>query len=120
MSATALDATQNTIIDLTPDAIQALKGMLSDAEEAELGLRFGIQGGGCSGYSYILEFSGPEEGDTSTTIQGVPVHIAPLKQDFLQGTVIDFVDELLETGFKIRNPNVKRECGCGESFDITD
>ena len=111
-----------SIINLTPIAANQLKTMIADAAEddAPVGLRFGIQGGGCSGYSYILEFSTPEEGDTVTDINGVPVYIAPLRQDFLQGTTIDFVDELLETGFKIHNPNVQRACGCGESFDISD
>ena len=108
-------------IQLTPAAVQNIHNMLKESEMEGYGLRFGIRGGGCSGYSYILEFSeAPEEGDSVHSVESIPIYIASLKRDYIQGTTIDFVDELLETGFKINNPQAKRECGCGESFDLDE
>ena len=108
-------------VSLTPTAIENLKKLLTDNDMEGHGLRFGVQGGGCSGYSYLMEFEpGAQDGDTTFHIDGVPLFLAPLKRDFLKGVVIDYVDELMETGFKIHNPNVERACGCGESFDIPE
>ncbi|MCB9741257.1 MAG: iron-sulfur cluster assembly accessory protein [Alphaproteobacteria bacterium] len=84
-------------------------------------LRFGIRGGGCSGYSYVLEFSdGPEEGDDTIEVAGLRVFVGDFKRDFLAGTLIDYETSEWEAGFKIKNPNAKRPCGCGESFDIDE
>lgn len=108
-------------VSLTPTAIENLKKLLVDNDMAKHGLRFGVQGGGCSGYSYLMEFEPePQDGDITFHIEGVPLYLAPLKRDFVRGVVIDYVDELMETGFKIHNPNVERACGCGESFDIPE
>lgn len=85
------------------------------------GLRFAIRGGGCSGYSYVLEFQeAPEEGDLVLNIGGLPVFLGELKRDYLAGTLIDYKDTDWESGFEIKNPNARRQCGCGESFDIDD
>ena len=109
------------LITFTPDAVNNINRLLSDSDMEGHSLRFGVRGGGCSGYSYLLEFSdAPEDGDITQEIDGVKVYIAELKRDFITGCTIDFVDGLLETGFKINNPNVKRSCGCGESFDIDE
>ncbi len=109
------------LVSLTPAAIENLKRMLVDNDMQGHGLRFGVQGGGCSGYSYIMDFEeSAREGDATYQIDGVPLFVAALKREFLQGVVIDFVDELMETGFKIHNPNVERSCGCGDSFDIPE
>ncbi len=108
-------------VTLTPAAVEHLRRIMAENGLEGAGLRFGIRDGGCSGYSYILEFeSAPHEGDEVFEFEGIPLFVAPLKRDFIQGCVIDYVDELLETGFKIRNPNVKRTCGCGESFEIDE
>ena len=116
-----IEFAENPGFDVSPTAIKHAKRRLLDAGEPVVGLRVGVRGGGCSGYSYLLEFSdGPEEGDLTQQIDGVTVHIAELKRDFVKDCTIDFVDGLLETGFKIKNPNVQRTCGCGESFDIQD
>ena len=109
-----------TFINLTPTAVENMRRLMADNDMAGFGLRFGVRGGGCSGYSYLLEFSdGPEEGDMSLEVAGIPIFVPPLKRDFVKGCTIHFVDELMETGFKIQNPNVQRTCGCGESFEIT-
>ena len=110
-----------TFINLTPAAAENMTRLMAANEMAGFGLRFGVRGGGCSGYSYLLEFSdGPEEGDMSLQVGGINVFVPPLKRDFVKGCTIHFVDDLMETGFKIQNPNVQRTCGCGESFEITE
>ena len=111
----------DTFINLTPAAVDNMTRLMADNDMAGFGLRFGVRGGGCSGYSYLLEFSdGPEEGDMSLQVEGINVFVPPLKRDFVKGCTINFVDELMETGFKIHNPNVQRTCGCGESFEIAE
>ena len=108
-------------ITLTADAVNNITRLLKENDMEGFALRFGVRGGGCSGYSYLMEFSdGPEEGDITLTQDGVTVHVAELKRDFVKGCSIDFVDDIMETGFKIKNPNVQRTCGCGESFDIAE
>ncbi|MCB9745894.1 MAG: iron-sulfur cluster assembly accessory protein [Alphaproteobacteria bacterium] len=111
----------NDFIKLTDSAVTNIREILEDNEMAGFGLRFGIRGGGCSGYSYVLEFSeAPEEGDDAIEVGGLPVFVGEFKRDFLQGTLIDYETTEWESGFKIKNPNAKRPCGCGESFDIDD
>jgi len=104
-------------IFLTPNAVEAVK--LAIQEEGEEGdmLRVAVQGGGCSGYQYSLEFVKEERvGDTSLTFGDVNVVIDPVSAGYLRGTVIDFVKGLHDSGFKFNNPNAKRTCGCGSSF----
>ncbi len=108
-------------INLSDEAVSQINLMLAEDDMAGAGLRFGVQGGGCSGYSYVLEFvSEPEEGDLVQKIKGVPVFIPALERQFVKDCTIEWVDELLEVGFKIRNPNIQRTCGCGESFEVTE
>lgn len=111
----------DTFIDLSDEAVRQIHFMLEDDDMVGAGLRFGVQGGGCSGYSYVLEFAAePEEGDMVIEVKGVPVFIPPLERHFVKNCTIEWVDELLEVGFKIRNPNIQRTCGCGESFEVTE
>ena len=105
------------MIDLTEAAAKRVKELLKDSEH--VGLRPGVQGGGCSGFSYTLKFSeGALEGDKIIESRGVEIHIDKKSYLYLMGTQIDFVEENLQTGFKFVNPNAKRTCGCGESFSI--
>lgn len=109
------------LLNLSPSAVENIRSIMSDNDMQGQGLRFGIRGGGCSGYSYVLEFQdGPEEGDLTLDIEGIPVFLGEFKRDYLSGTTIEFHTSEWETGFKINNPNAKRACGCGESFDIDD
>ena len=108
-------------IQLSPVAVKNIHIMLKDNDMEGHGLRFGIRGGGCSGYSYVLEFQAePDEGDLQYEVEGIPVFVGAFKRDYLQGTTIDYKDTDWETGFEIKNPNARRACGCGESFDIDD
>jgi iron-sulfur cluster assembly protein len=84
-----------------------------------VGLRLGVRTSGCSGMAYKLEFAdaaAPE--DLIFESHGVKVLIDPKSLPYLEGTELDFVREGLNEGFKFNNPNVKDECGCGESFNV--
>ena len=105
------------MITLTENAAKRVKEMLKDSDH--VGLRPGVQGGGCSGFSYTLKFSsGAEESDKIVESHGVEIHIDKKSYLYLMGTQIDFVEENLQSGFKFVNPNAKRTCGCGESFTV--
>ena len=82
-------------------------------------LRLGVRPSGCSGMAYKLEFAdvvNPE--DAQFESHGVKVVVDPKSLPYLDGTVLDFAKEGLNEGFKFSNPNVKDECGCGESFNV--
>lgn len=84
-----------------------------------LGVRLGVRTTGCSGLAYKLEYvdeSLPE--DIAFESHGVKIFIDPKSLVFLDGTELDFTREGLNEGFKFQNPNVKAECGCGESFTV--
>ena len=84
-----------------------------------IGVRLGVKTTGCSGLAYVLEFvDEPQAEDTVFEDKGVKVVIDGKSLQFLDGTQLDFVKEGLNEGFKFTNPNVKDECGCGESFNV--
>lgn len=107
------------VVTLTEGAIAQIRRMQTDNAMPGYGLRFGIQGGGCSGYSYEMEFEeAPQPDDDVFDFDGVRVFMNPLHREYLKGSTIDYKDELIGAGFHIENPNVKRSCGCGTSFDV--
>ena len=104
------------MITLTESAANKIKTLLIEKEET--GIRAGVKGGGCSGFSYVLEFDNQNDSDRIVESRGVKLYIDPKSFLYLMGTEIDFIDELNQAGFKFVNPNAKRTCGCGESFSI--
>ena len=86
--------------------------------EPTMFLRIGVAGGGCSGFSYRLGFdsSFDEKNDSKYDMHGVEVVVDKKSALYLVGSVLDFVDTLQESGFKIENPNANNTCGCGQSF----
>jgi len=84
-----------------------------------VGLRLGVRTTGCSGMAYKLEYADDiNPDDTLFESHGVKVIVDPKSLPYLEGTELDFTREGLNEGFKFRNPNVKDQCGCGESFNI--
>jgi iron-sulfur cluster assembly protein len=84
-----------------------------------LGIKLGVRTSGCSGMAYKLEFAdAADPEDIQFESHGVTVFIDPKSLSYLEGTELDFVREGLNEGFKFNNPNVKSECGCGESFNV--
>ena len=106
-------------VRLTDAAISHILRIQRENGMEGFGLRFGLQGGGCSGYSYQLEFEeAPQPEDEVFTFGEVRVFMNPLHIEYLRGTIINFEDSLMGAGFQLDNPNVKRKCGCGQSFDV--
>ncbi|HLR09495.1 MAG TPA: iron-sulfur cluster assembly accessory protein [Bacillota bacterium] len=109
------------VIELTDDAAHQVKEMMKEEDE-NVRLRFGIKGGGCSGLSYSLGFDYDvnEELDMVDTIKGVPVVINKQDIPIIEGTTIDFKQNMMGGGFSIDNPNAIVNCGCGSSFRAKD
>lgn len=82
-------------------------------------LRIGVDGGGCSGFQYTFDITTAQNpDDTAIEKDGVTVLIDAISMDFIRGSTIDFVDDLMGQSFKIENPNATAACGCGTSFSI--
>lgn len=96
-------------------AIAAKEVMLSESFEGD-GLRIGIRGGGCAGYQYHLDFSFPQPYDFILEFWGLKVYVDPVSAMHLEGTTVDYVSGLMESGFKFNNPHARTTCGCGSSF----
>jgi iron-sulfur cluster assembly protein len=105
-------------ITLTDAAADRVKTFLDNRGKG-IGLRLGVRTTGCSGMAYVLEFA-DELDDTDVVFEDneVKVIIDPKSLVYLDGTELDFGKEGLNEGFKFNNPNVKDECGCGESFNV--
>lgn len=105
------------IITLTDPAKTQIQEMMKD-ESVDARLRFGIQGGGCSGLSYSLGFDEQvnEQLDVVEEINGIPVVFFNQDVPIIEGTTIDFKENLMGGGFSIENPNAIVSCGCGSSF----
>ena len=105
-------------IELSNSAKIEVKRLLDKENKSELGLRLGVQGGGCSGLSYKLNFDKKREGDHAVDAGSFSVFVDPKSFLYLNGILLDYVDGLQEKGFKFVNPNAKNSCGCGESFSV--
>ena len=106
------------MLALTPQAAEHISGQLA-ARGHGVGVRVGVRPSGCSGLAYVLEFvDSPEQDDILVQEGEVKLFVAPASMEYLKGTQLDFVREGLNQGLVFRNPNVKAECGCGESFTV--
>ena len=104
-------------ITLTEGAVKELKSIRkSEGIPENYGLRIGVKGGGCSGYSYILGFDDKKESDKEYEVNGVKVYIDKTHAIYLLGIEIDFEQDLNNRGFSFNNPNAEDTCGCGTSF----
>mgnify|MGYP001360188727 CR=1 FL=1 len=107
---------QTNIITLTEKAAQKAKSLMEKENKKDFGLRVGIVAGGCSAYMYQIEFEKEAKKDDTVLEQnGVKIFINPESIEFMKGSTVDYLDTLQNSGFKINNPNVKTECGCGHS-----
>jgi iron-sulfur cluster assembly accessory protein len=104
-------------LTLTENAIRQVKLLLARDKREGQGLRVGVTDGGCSGFSYKLDFDKEQKPeDTVREWGGLKVYVDPKSAPFLKGTVIDFVAGIYGGGFKFTNPNATGTCGCGTSF----
>jgi iron-sulfur cluster assembly accessory protein len=107
-------------MNVTDTAIKNIIKLQNEYDAVGFGLRFGITGGGCSGYKYIIEFENTsDEDDIVFKFDGIDVFVKKSHMDKLKNSTIDWSDSLMESGFKIDNPQAKRPCGCGESVDFS-
>jgi len=112
-----LNSTSNDI-SLTASAAARVQGYLSDQTDV-VGLRLGITKTGCSGMAYVVDFAKELKDDDQVFVsRGIKVIVDEESLPYVAGTEIDFTRDGLNEGFRFRNPNVKAQCGCGESFTI--
>jgi len=105
-------------ISLTESAAERVQGHLERRGHG-VGLRLGIKKTGCSGYAYVIDYADSiDPDDVVFDALGVKVVVDSESIKLIDGTQVDFVKEGINEAFKFRNPNVKGECGCGESFSI--
>jgi iron-sulfur cluster assembly accessory protein len=108
------------MITITDGAIEHLRGKLAEMNvesNASAGLRLLVEKGGCAGMQYGMKFGEHQDGDAVFERDGVRVLVDRASLVFLDGVELDYSDALTDAGFKIRNPNAARSCGCGTSFE---
>lgn len=107
-----------SVVTVTESAAQQIKRLLDqEGKLATHALRMKVVGGGCSGLQYQLAFDDQvRENDSEIEASGVRLVVDEKSALYLVGTILDYVDTLMESGFKIQNPNAKSTCGCGQSF----
>jgi iron-sulfur cluster assembly protein len=117
-----IEREETTLVTLTEGAAAKISKLMAEEPAGEAAvLRVAIQGGGCSGFEYALGFDrGAQAGDHELEFHGVRVVVDPFSAPYLQGSTIDFLEGLQESGFKIDNPNVVSACGCGSSFQVAE
>lgn len=105
-------------ISLTNSAAERVRSYIDERKQC-LGLRLGVRKTGCSGYAYLIDYADNiNSDDVVFENQGVSIVINTDALKIIDGTEVDFVREGMNEVFKFRNPNIKGECGCGESFNI--
>jgi iron-sulfur cluster assembly accessory protein len=104
------------MITITESAATKIKQLMPEGD-VEYGLRMRVVGGGCSGFQYQMGLEEtPGANDKVYTSNGVKVFIDMKSALYLAGVEVDYLDSLMQSGFKITNPNAKTTCGCGQSF----
>jgi iron-sulfur cluster assembly protein len=105
-------------ISLTESAAHRVKSFLV-ARGTGIGLRLGVRKTGCSGFAYVINYAEAAHADDVVfEDRGVKVFVDPASLVLIDGTTVDFVKQGLNEAFRFKNPNVKGECGCGESFSV--
>lgn len=105
-------------IQMTPAAARQVLRQIEKRGQG-LGLRLAVKKSGCTGYAYVIDFQDEEPVDEAVfEDQGLRVYVPRDSLDFLMGTTVDFRREGISEAFRFDNPNVKAECGCGESFAV--
>jgi iron-sulfur cluster assembly accessory protein len=106
-------------VTLTANAIAKVKEIMAQQNPVPAGLRIGVVGGGCSGFSYSMAFeNGAGMMDKTFDFEGLKIFVDATSVMYLNGCRVDYVESLEGAGFKFENPNVKSTCGCGSSFSV--
>jgi iron-sulfur cluster assembly protein len=105
-------------ISITASAAERVRSYIRKRGHG-VGLRVGVKKTGCSGYAYVIDYADSvAEGDSVFEDEGVKLIVDAKSLAIIDGTEVDFVKDGLNEAFRFRNPNVKGECGCGESFNV--
>ena len=111
----------SVLVNITEKAAEKAKALLEARELPEGALRVFVAGGGCSGYQYGMALArSAEEDDLVLEQLGVRILIDPESAQYLSGAEIDYVDDVMKSGFSIFNPNATKSCACGSSFQTAD
>ncbi len=105
------------MISLSDNAVNKIKQLVCDKGE-QAGLRVKVVGGGCSGLQYRMEIDAAKERDKIFERDGARLIVDKKSFLYLNGSELDYAEELMSSGFRVVNPNAKRSCGCGESFVV--
>jgi iron-sulfur cluster assembly protein len=107
------------IMSLTDAAAERINEIMEDSDKPVIGVRVGVRNAGCAGMAYTLDYvAEPVAGDDHVSDKGVEVYIEPKATMFLLGTVMDFEETKMTSGFTFKNPNQTGACGCGESVQL--
>jgi iron-sulfur cluster insertion protein len=107
------------MITLKPNAIEKVRDLLAEQNDPNVKLRIFVQGGGCAGFSYGFTFDDvANEDDFDLEFEGVHLLVDSMSNQYLDGAEVDYVEELMGSQFKIKNPNASTSCGCGSSFSV--
>ena len=113
------ETTGRPLLTITPKAHARAVALLAKHGKTGHGFRVGVRGGGCSGLTYMLDFENEaRKGDQVVEFDDLRIYMDIKSQLFLAGTTLDYVESLMDTGFKFQNPNARRSCSCGESFSV--
>jgi iron-sulfur cluster assembly accessory protein len=116
-----LDQVQTDFVTLTAPAAQAVQDLLAKRNLSGFALRIFVQGGGCSGFQYGMALDNNfRETDRVAEMHGVKIVVDEVSVDYLRGANVDYVEDVMGSGFKIENPNAVAACGCGNSFRTKD
>jgi iron-sulfur cluster assembly accessory protein len=111
--------TKTSPVNITPNAVAKVKEIMAQQNPVPAGLRVGVVGGGCSGFSYSMSFeNGAGMMDKVIDVEGLKIFVDATSMMYLNGAVVDYVETLEGACFKFENPNVKSTCGCGSSFSV--
>jgi iron-sulfur cluster assembly protein len=109
--------TTNAVIQVTPKAVSKIREAFAREGVSGGGLRLGVQGGGCSGLSYLFRYeANPRPTDQVFEFEDVKVFVDPKSMLYLRGMTLDYKESLMYSGFSFENPNATKSCGCGTSF----
>lgn len=107
------------IMSLTDAAVERINEIIEDSDKPVTGVRVGVKNAGCAGMAYTLSYvDAAPAGDDHVEQDGLHVYVEPKATLFLLGTVMDFEETDLKSGFTFKNPNQTGECGCGESVQL--
>lgn len=107
------------IMSLSDAAVERITEIIEDSDKPVIGVRVGVKNAGCAGMAYTLDYvAEPVAGDDHIEDKGVHVYIEPKATLFLLGTMMDFEETKMTSGFTFKNPNQTGECGCGESVQL--